>query len=78
METESSLRNVVFWKINRMVFLDTDKTMDNVQKHNICTNSTELSTSWEAIITSGTQEILNILCNPRVSWSYSQDPSIGL
>jgi hypothetical protein len=33
-ETESSLRNVVFWKINRTVFLD----KDNVQKHNICTN----------------------------------------
>jgi hypothetical protein len=35
-ETESSLRNVVL-KINRTVFLDKDKTMDNVQKHNICT-----------------------------------------
>jgi hypothetical protein len=29
-ETESSLRNVVFWNINR--------TMDNVQEHNICTD----------------------------------------
>jgi hypothetical protein len=37
-ETESSIRNVLFWKINRTVCLDTDKTMDNVQKHNICTN----------------------------------------
>jgi hypothetical protein len=36
-ETESSLRNVVFWKINRTVFLDKDKIMDNVQKHNTCT-----------------------------------------
>jgi hypothetical protein len=37
-ERESSLRNVVFWKINRTVFLDKDKTMDNVHKHIICTN----------------------------------------
>jgi hypothetical protein len=29
-KTESSLRNVVFWNIKR--------TMDNVQKHNICVN----------------------------------------
>jgi hypothetical protein len=36
-EAESSFRNVVFWKINRMVFLDKARTMDNVQKHNICT-----------------------------------------
>jgi hypothetical protein len=35
-ETESSFRNAVFWNINRMVFLNRDKTMDNVQKHNIC------------------------------------------
>jgi hypothetical protein len=35
-ETESSLRNVVFWNINRTVFLDKDRTMENVQKHNIC------------------------------------------
>jgi hypothetical protein len=34
METESSPRNV-FWKINRTVFLDKDRTMDNIQKHNI-------------------------------------------
>jgi hypothetical protein len=31
-ETESSLRNFVFWKINRTMFLDKDKTNDNVQK----------------------------------------------
>jgi hypothetical protein len=37
-ETESSLRNVVYWKINRTVFLDKDRTMDNVQKHNSCIN----------------------------------------
>jgi hypothetical protein len=36
METEASLRNVVLWKINRTVFLDNDRMMDNVQKHNIC------------------------------------------
>jgi hypothetical protein len=29
-ETESRLRNVVFWNINRK--------MDNVQKHNVCIN----------------------------------------
>jgi hypothetical protein len=32
-ETESSLRNVVFWKVNRTVFLYKDKTTDNIQKH---------------------------------------------
>jgi hypothetical protein len=39
-EAESSLRNVVFWKINKTVLLDKDRAMDNVQKHNtrICTN----------------------------------------
>jgi hypothetical protein len=37
METESSLRNV-FWKINRTEFLDKDRTIANVQKHNIYTN----------------------------------------
>jgi hypothetical protein len=35
-ETESSLRNVVFSKINRVMFLDKDKVMDDVQRHNIC------------------------------------------
>jgi hypothetical protein len=30
-ETESSLRNVSFLKINRTMFLDNDRTMDNVQ-----------------------------------------------
>jgi hypothetical protein len=30
-ERESSLRNVVFWKINKTVFLDEYRTMDNVQ-----------------------------------------------
>jgi hypothetical protein len=38
-ETESSLRNIRFWKINRTVILDQGRTMDNVQKHNICTSS---------------------------------------
>jgi hypothetical protein len=37
-ETESNFRNVVFRKINRTVFLDNDRTMDNVQKHNNCTD----------------------------------------
>jgi hypothetical protein len=36
-ETESSLRNVVFWSTNRAVFLDKKRKMDNVQKHNIYT-----------------------------------------
>jgi hypothetical protein len=36
-EIESSLRNVVL-KINMTVFLDKDRTTENVQKHNICTN----------------------------------------
>jgi hypothetical protein len=40
-ETESSLRNVVFWKISRTVFLDKDRTMDNVQQHNICAKMPE-------------------------------------
>jgi hypothetical protein len=35
-ETESSLWNVVFWTINRTVFLHKDRMMDNVQQHNIC------------------------------------------
>jgi hypothetical protein len=34
--TESSLRNVVVWKINGTVFLDKDRMMDNDQKRNIC------------------------------------------
>jgi hypothetical protein len=38
MEIESNLRNIVFWKINRTVFLDKDRTMENVQKRNIYTN----------------------------------------
>jgi hypothetical protein len=38
METESSLRNVVFCNINTTVFLDKDRIMD-VKKHNICTVS---------------------------------------
>jgi hypothetical protein len=29
---------LLFWKINRTVFLDKARTMDNAQKHNICTN----------------------------------------
>jgi hypothetical protein len=37
-ETESSFRKVVFWKMNRMVFLDKDRTVDNVQKRSICFN----------------------------------------
>jgi hypothetical protein len=37
-EKKFSLQNVVFWKINRIVFLDKDRTMDTVQEHNICTN----------------------------------------
>jgi hypothetical protein len=36
-ETQSSLRNAVYCNINRKVFLDKDRTMDNVQKHNIYT-----------------------------------------
>jgi hypothetical protein len=31
------LRNAVLCNINRTVFLDKNMTMDNVQKHNICT-----------------------------------------
>jgi hypothetical protein len=36
--SESSLRKVVFCYIKRIVFLRKDRMMDNVQKHNICTN----------------------------------------
>jgi hypothetical protein len=36
-ETQFSLRNVAFWNIKRTVLLDKDRTMDNAQKHNICT-----------------------------------------
>jgi hypothetical protein len=35
-ETDSSLRNAVFSKNRQGGFLDEDKTMDNVQIHNIC------------------------------------------
>jgi hypothetical protein len=38
-ETESSLWKVVFWKINRTAILDKDRTMDNVQEHNIFENN---------------------------------------
>jgi hypothetical protein len=31
-ETESSLRNVVLWKINRMMFMDKDRTVENVHR----------------------------------------------
>jgi hypothetical protein len=47
--TESSFRNVVFWKIHRTDF-DKDKMMDNVQKHNICTKvptSQTLRSYWK-------------------------------
>jgi hypothetical protein len=37
-ETKFGLRNVVFCKINRTMFLYKDRTMDNVQKYNIFTN----------------------------------------
>jgi hypothetical protein len=40
-ETESSLHNVVFWKINRMVFKD--KMMDNVQKQYLYLKSFSIS-----------------------------------
>jgi hypothetical protein len=45
MEAESSLQNVVFRKINSVVFLDKDRAMDNVQQHNICTNVSSSQTS---------------------------------
>jgi hypothetical protein len=35
-DTGFCLRNVVFCEMNRMAFLDKDRTIDNVQKHNIC------------------------------------------
>jgi hypothetical protein len=37
-EAESRLRNVVSYNIKRTVFLDKERTMDHVQKHNICIN----------------------------------------
>jgi hypothetical protein len=43
-EAESSLLNVVFWKTNRSVFLGKDRMMNNVQKHNICSNVSSLHT----------------------------------
>jgi hypothetical protein len=42
-ETESSLRNAVLCNINRAVLLDKDRTMDNVQKDNICMNRSNLA-----------------------------------
>jgi hypothetical protein len=41
-KTESSLRNIVFCNIDRMVFSDKDGMTDNVQKHNICTKTIKL------------------------------------
>jgi hypothetical protein len=38
-ETESSLRNIVLCDRKRTVFLHKYRTMDNVHKHNINTNS---------------------------------------
>jgi hypothetical protein len=38
-EIEPSLRNIVLCNINRAVFLDKDRTMDNVQKHKNCTDN---------------------------------------
>jgi hypothetical protein len=38
-QQENKFSHFVFWKINRMVFLDKDMKMDNVQQHNICTNA---------------------------------------
>jgi hypothetical protein len=35
METESSLQNVVFQNMKMMIFVGENRTMDNVQKHNI-------------------------------------------
>jgi hypothetical protein len=42
-----------FEKISRTLFLDTDRTMDNVQNHNICTNvaSAQTYTSYLTILT---------------------------
>jgi hypothetical protein len=40
---ESCLQNVVFWKTNRTVFLGKDRMMDNVQKNNIYSNSSDSS-----------------------------------
>jgi hypothetical protein len=37
-EIDSSVRNVVFCNINRKVILDKDRTIDNVQEHNFCTD----------------------------------------
>jgi hypothetical protein len=31
-------QSLKFWNINRMLFLDKNRTMDNVQNRNICTN----------------------------------------
>jgi hypothetical protein len=64
-ETESRHRNVVFWKTNRTVFLDKDRTMDNVQKQNIC-NEKSLKSASQLIIISfeqtDTYMVLLFLC----------------
>jgi hypothetical protein len=34
---DAVFQNIMFCDIIRMVFLDKDRTLDNAQKHNICT-----------------------------------------
>jgi hypothetical protein len=81
METESSLWNVVFWNINRTVFLDKFGTMDNVHKCSICTNITSSQTfiSYLLFITlcTRTQYIISVptvyqfMCNSIQNWRWS-------
>jgi hypothetical protein len=57
-ETEFSLRNIVF--------LDKDRTMDNVQKYNMCTNvpSSQTFTSYYKNLYSYSLTFLNEVCRP--------------
>jgi hypothetical protein len=63
-ETEFSLRNVLFWNINRTVFWIKTGRWDNVQKHNICTKYTRNKLKLVVIQGSGTN-IRNSGCSEK-------------
>jgi hypothetical protein len=55
----------VFWKINNTEFLDKNRTMDNVQKHNICTKyKTWLVVNWGEVFA-----FKSIVTYTFVSWN---------
>jgi hypothetical protein len=59
--------DVVFWKINRTVFLDENRTMDNVQKHNICTNLPS-SQTFSSYLSSHNYSLFHFVRSYCASW----------